>query len=101
MNTNIKKLVSLTVVAVLMFALTVQVACAQPVDPRALQDIQRAYDISGVTTLWNMGLTGSGMKIAIIDDGVDWKNPDLGGCLGSGCKVAGGWDFDENSPYTS
>jgi len=98
MNTNIKKLVSLTVVAVLMFALTVQVACAQPVDPRALQDIQRAYDISGVTTLWNMGLTGSGMKIAIIDDGVDWKNPDLGGCLGSGCKVAGGWDFDENSP---
>jgi len=28
-----------------------------------------------------MGLTGSGMKIAIIDDGVDYTNPDLGGCF--------------------
>jgi len=45
-----------------------------------------------------MGLTGSGMKIGIIDDGIDYKVPDLGGCLGSGCKVAGGWNFDENSP---
>ena len=86
-------------VLLLLIPLTNSTASANSnADPRALQDIQRAYDISGVSTLWDMGLTGSGMKIAIIDDGVDWKNPDLGGCLGPGCKVAGGWDFDENSP---
>ncbi len=38
-------------------------------------------------------LTGEGIKIAIIDTGVDYTHSDLGGCLGIGCKVIGGWDF--------
>jgi subtilisin family serine protease len=44
--------------------------------------------------------TGKGIVIAIIDTGVDYKHPDLGGCFGTQgtttCKVAGGWDFVNN-----
>jgi len=29
----------------------------------------------------------------VIDTGVDYHHPDLGGCLGPGCKVIGGHDF--------
>jgi subtilisin family serine protease len=41
----------------------------------------------------NQAITGKGMKIAVIDTGVDYTHPDLGGCFGQGCKVEGGWDF--------
>ena len=38
-------------------------------------------------------LTGEGITIAIIDTGIDYTHPDLGGCFGDGCKVVGGYDF--------
>ncbi len=38
-------------------------------------------------------LTGNGQVVCVIDTGVDYTHPALGGCLGSGCKVAGGYDF--------
>jgi len=47
-------------------------------------------------------LTGTGIKIAIIDTGVDYHHPDLGNCtntsfLAGTCdKVAGGYDFVNN-----
>ena len=41
-------------------------------------------------------LTGKGMVIAVIDTGVDYTHPDLGGCLGFKCKVVGGYDFVNN-----
>lgn len=37
--------------------------------------------------------TGLGVRIAVLDTGVDYTHPALGGCLGPGCKVAGGYDF--------
>ena len=39
---------------------------------------------------------GQGVKVAVIDSGVDYTNPDLGGCAHFGdadCRVIGGWDF--------
>jgi len=41
-------------------------------------------------------LTGKNVTIAIIDTGVDYTHTDLGGCFGTGCKVAGGYDFVNN-----
>lgn len=38
-------------------------------------------------------LTGKDVTVAIIDTGIDYTHPDLGGCLGEGCKVIGGYDF--------
>ncbi len=38
-------------------------------------------------------LTGEGVSIAIIDTGIDYTHPDLGGCFGEGCRVVGGYDF--------
>ena len=45
-------------------------------------------------------LTGKGVTIAIIDTGVYYPHPDLGGCLGINCKVIGGYDFvnHDNDP---
>jgi len=95
-KTSVKKLVTLTVVAVFLLSLVGQVACSGA-SSSDLQEVQRAYDISGVTALWNMGYTGSGMKVAMIDEGVDYTHPDLGGCLGPNCKVIGGWNFERNN----
>ena len=39
---------------------------------------------------------GTGMIIAIIDTGVDYKHPDLGGGFGPNYKVIGGYDFGDN-----
>jgi len=41
-------------------------------------------------------LDGEGIKIAIIDTGIDYTHPDLGGCFGPGCKVIDGYDFINN-----
>lgn len=58
----------------------------------------------GATAVWtlfdanNEPLTGRGRRIAILDTGVDYTHPDLGGCLGPACKVIGGYDFVNNDP---
>ena len=44
--------------------------------------------------VWSrLGTRGRGVTVAIIDTGVDYRHPALGGCLGPGCKVIGGHDF--------
>ena len=40
-----------------------------------------------------LGLTGQGVRVAIMDTGIDVDHPDLGGCFGPGCRVEVGWDF--------
>ncbi|TPX71855.1 hypothetical protein SpCBS45565_g00948 [Spizellomyces sp. 'palustris'] len=36
---------------------------------------------------------GTGVKVAIVDSGVDYTHPALGGCFGEGCRIAYGYDF--------
>jgi subtilisin family serine protease len=40
-----------------------------------------------------LGLTGKGVRVAVMDTGVDYDNPDLGGGFGRGTRVTTGFDF--------
>ncbi|KAG6095501.1 hypothetical protein E4U30_002411 [Claviceps sp. LM220 group G6] len=39
------------------------------------------------------GITGQGIKVAVVDTGIDYLHPDLGGCYGKGCLVSFGHDL--------
>jgi minor extracellular serine protease Vpr len=40
-----------------------------------------------------LGYTGKGIRVAVIDTGIDYEHPDLGGKFGPGNRVFTGWDF--------
>ncbi|KAI6308103.1 hypothetical protein MCOR34_007347 [Pyricularia oryzae] len=70
----------------------------EPLDQRAFADDVAATDYSvhaatGVDRLHAEGILGQGVKVAVVDSGVWYKHPALGGGFGPGFKVAGGWDF--------
>lgn len=46
----------------------------------------------GSNEAWDLGFTGEGVKVAIIDTGVDYTHPDLAGNFGEYL----GWDFVDN-----
>ncbi|MBT9260102.1 MAG: S8 family serine peptidase [Clostridiales bacterium] len=52
-----------------------------------------ALDMTGASIAHQMGYTGRGIKVGVIDTGVDYLHPDLGGGFGPGYRVAYGWDF--------
>jgi minor extracellular serine protease Vpr len=57
-------------------------------------DLASAIKMTGADIVQNtLGFTGKGIKVAVIDTGIDYRHPDLGGCFGPGCRVAKGWDF--------
>ncbi|KAG9325398.1 hypothetical protein KVV02_002634 [Mortierella alpina] len=56
--------------------------------------VKSALNMTGATRAHSeLGLTGKNIKVGVIDTGVDYRHPALGGCFGKGCKVAYGWDF--------
>ncbi|MEA2164866.1 MAG: hypothetical protein QOK37_2993 [Thermoanaerobaculia bacterium] len=53
--------------------------------------------IIGADKVWStLGSRGKGVTVAIIDTGIDYMHPALGGGFGPGFKVIGGWDFVNN-----
>lgn len=56
-------------------------------------DLAHSTGMIGSNLANTAGWTGQGVKVAILDSGVDYTHPDLGGCFGAGCRVAGGFDF--------
>jgi subtilisin family serine protease len=67
--------------------------------------IWNPHNFTGVETLHRRGLTGKGIKVAVIDTGIAYTHPALGGGLGIGFKVERGYNFvgdgaqvDELSP---
>ncbi|KAH8812518.1 peptidase S8/S53 domain-containing protein [Xylogone sp. PMI_703] len=56
-------------------------------------NLASALQMGGVDKLHNLGIKGAGIRIGIVDTGVDYRHPALGGGFGKGHKIAGGYSF--------
>jgi len=67
-------------------------------------DLAYSVPLVGTSTVWNnLGFKGEGVYVGVVDTGVDYNHPDLGG-TGSPTgtfptgKVVAGWDFGDDDP---
>ncbi|MEE1772250.1 S8 family serine peptidase [Streptomyces sp. JV185] len=75
-------------------------------DTRVLTKTDASVPLIGAPGVWQRKdpagsrVNGRGTTVAILDSGVDYTHPDLGGGLGKGHKVVGGHDFvnGDNDP---
>jgi PGF-pre-PGF domain-containing protein len=68
----------------------------QPVEPSARIDstLATATAAVGANYSWTtLNITGRNITVAVIDTGIDYTHPALGGCLGNSCRVKDGYDF--------
>ena len=71
------------------------ISIAMPeVEPGENPNLATAISMTQVQDAQNtLGLTGAGVRVAVMDSGIDYDHPDLGGCFGPGCRVEVGYDF--------
>lgn len=55
--------------------------------------IVRAPEVWALSDSQGLPVEGSNIDVAIIDTGIDYTHPALGGCFGEGCRVVDGYDF--------
>ncbi|KAL1897336.1 hypothetical protein Sste5346_004072 [Sporothrix stenoceras] len=60
---------------------------------RAADDTFSTHIMTQVDQLRAKGITGKGVRVAVVDTGVDYLHPALGGCFGPGCLVSFGYDL--------
>jgi subtilisin family serine protease len=72
----------------------------QPVQASAITTPVNVSLIRADRVWTDLGTKGKGVVVAIIDTGIDYRHPALGGCFGAGCRVLGGYDFvnDDEDP---
>lgn len=56
-------------------------------------DTYSTHVMTQVDQLRADGIRGAGIKVAVIDTGIDYDHPALGGCFGEGCLVSFGTDL--------
>lgn len=59
---------------------------------------ESVYQIQADSVWRHYGTRGAGITIGILDSGIDYNHPSLGGGFGPGFKVIDGWDFVDNDP---
>ncbi|KAH8900461.1 subtilisin-like protein, partial [Thozetella sp. PMI_491] len=65
-------------------------------------DVLSSLKMADVDKLHALGIKGKGVKIGILDTGVDYRHPSLGGGFGPGYKIVGGHAFrDDNDGAVS
>jgi subtilisin family serine protease len=64
-----------------------------PLSGGAAPDLLSAIAMTGADRAQASGVTGAGVRVGIIDTGIDYRHPDLGGGFGPGFKVEGGFDL--------
>jgi len=60
----------------------------------SIGDEQKSIQLVGIKTAKQHGLSGQGIKVGIIDTGIDFNHPNLQG-YGPDGKVAGGYDYPD------
>ncbi|KAK8057880.1 hypothetical protein PG996_011817 [Apiospora saccharicola] len=65
------------------------------------EDTFMPHLMTQIDRLHALNITGKGFRIAMMDSGVDYTHPSLGGCFGPGCLVEHGWDFVGDVPRGS
>ncbi|KAM3537364.1 hypothetical protein ARSEF1564_009714 [Beauveria bassiana] len=65
-------------------------------EPRDTKDALWHLAMTQVDKMHEAGFRGDGIKVAIVDTGVDYTHEALGGCFGPGCKVAFGDNFADD-----
>ncbi len=76
----------------------IEVDAWPPNDPRYIYQPQfynSTYNID-LPRAWNYSAGNSGVKIGIIDHGIDYYHEDLGNGFGQGYRIRGGYDFKDN-----
>jgi subtilisin family serine protease len=77
-----------------MYPVAVIQAPVPEISAGAAPDLAAAIAMTGADIAQNsLGYTGAGIRVGVMDTGIDYDHPDLGGCFGAGCRVAAGWDF--------
>ncbi|KAI0386511.1 subtilisin-like protein [Hypomontagnella monticulosa] len=61
--------------------------------PKGEGNLASTLEMAGIDKLHQLGIKGKGVKVGIVDTGVDWRHPALGGGVGPGFKIAGGWSW--------
>jgi minor extracellular serine protease Vpr len=78
------------------------VTAVYPVQTATLEQAPNAFDpalafaltMTGASIAQSqLGFTGRGVHVAVMDSGIDYDHPDLGGCFGRGCRVSTGYDL--------
>ncbi|KAJ4393102.1 hypothetical protein N0V93_002309 [Gnomoniopsis smithogilvyi] len=62
-------------------------------DTVSRRDTFSTHAMTQVDKLRAEGITGHGLRIGIVDTGVDYMHPALGGCFGKTCLVSYGYDL--------
>lgn len=66
-------------------------------DAKVKATLDYSVPLIGADSIWSIyGMTGDGIVVGILDTGIDYLHPDLGGGYGPGYKVIGGYDFFNN-----